>query len=292
MGEGVNVALDWQPSPPNLTRRLARARALVPRGYELFHAQGCATCHRGPFYTDNVIHRLSARRAREIGIAPPSTAPWRSLGRGSGPAIESDPERTWDSRILYLYVAPSYDPATGAAVSAGGPLNGLFGDQVVGYKTTQLRYLWGSAPYLHDGGVGVAVAPASAVDRDDLVAVLRLPEAAKVYGMGHVLAYEEREPGKRLRADAALSLQALLLRSERERVLLRKHDRVIPVPGAGSAENPLKTPSFVSAAELGIEGTGHEFYLDDVPGGERVSALVAFLLALDDSAGELPGVGN
>jgi hypothetical protein len=44
----------------------------------------------------------------------------------------------------------------------------------------------------------------------------------------------------------------------------------------------------VSLLSLGAEGRGHEFWIDDVPGGERVSALVAFLLALDDAPGQLP----
>jgi hypothetical protein len=288
MGEAVNVSLDWQPSPPNQSRRLARASHLVARGYDVFKSEGCSVCHRGPFFTDNLIHRFSARRSDEIGIAPPSTAGFRSLGRGSGPAIGSDPNRTEDSRPLYLYVAPSYDPRTGVAVAQGSPLRGLFGNQVVGYKTTQLRYVWGSAPYLHDGGVGVAIAPGTELDHDDLAAVLRLPDARKLFGMSQILARQETAPEAWLRPDAALSLQALLLRSERARMLAHASDRVIPVPGVGSAENPLGSPAFVSARELGIAGVGHEFYVDDVPGGERVSALIAFLLSLDDAPGELP----
>jgi hypothetical protein len=287
-GEAVNAVLDWEPSPPNLSQRLARASALVPRGYEVFKAEGCVNCHRGPFTTDNTIHRISARRAGEIGIAAPSTAGFRSLGRGSGPAIESNSDRAWDSRKLTLYVDPSYDPRTGLAVAQGSPLRGLFGNQIVGYKSTHLRYLWGSAPYLHDGGVGVAIAPSSQIDRDDLGQVLRLPSADKMFGMGSILAYQEANPNRWLRADAALSLQALLLRAEREQVLARRHTALVPVPGVGQAENPLGAPAFVSAEQLGISGSGHEFYIEDAPGGERITALVAFLLALDDAPGELP----
>ena len=290
IGEAVNAVLDWQPSPPSRGPRVARVRDRVARGYEVFKAEGCDGCHRGPYFTDNLLHRFSARRSEEIGIAAPSTAAFRSLGRGRGPAIGSEPNRTRDSRILYLFVAPTYDPATGLAVSRGGPQNGLFGNQVIGYKTTQLRYLWGTPPYLHDGGVGVAIAPRSQVDRDDLLAVLALPAEEKVYGMGAILAYEDGKAKKWLRADAALSLQALLLASERERVVREKDRRVISVPGIGSSENPLGLPERVSSAELGIAGTGHDFYVEDEPGGERVTALVAFLLALDDNPGDLPQV--
>jgi hypothetical protein len=106
--------------------------------------------------------------------------------------------------------------------------------------------------------------------------------------MSQILGRQETAPEAWLRPDAALSLQALLLRRERARMLAHANDRVIPVPGVGSAENPLGSPAFVSARELGIAGVGHEFYVDDVPGGERVSALIAFLLSLDDAPGELP----
>lgn len=284
-GEAVNAALDWQPSPPNETARLARARGLVEQGYRVFQEAGCASCHRGPFFTDNVLHRISARRGEEVGVAAPSTAGFRSLGRGKGPAIGTQPERAVDSRILYSFVAPTYDPSTGLAVAPGGPLNGLLGSQTVGYKTTQLRYVWGSAPYLHDGSIGVAIRPQSAVERDDLRAVLRLGASDKIYGMGAILAHEAVSP---LRADAALSLQALVLEAERSPLLARRRDAVIPVPGIGASENVRGAPSHVSALDLGIDGAGHEFYIDDAPGGERVSALVAFLLAIDDDVRDLP----
>ena len=283
--EAVNTMLDWQPSPSNVTPRAQRSRGLVAKGAEVFASAGCGECHRGAFFTDNLVHRMSARRAAEIGIAAPSTAGFRSLGRGSGPAIGANPEHAIGSRPLVLFIAPGYDPETGATTTAGGPLRGLFGTQPVGYKTSQLRYLWGSAPYLHDGGVGVAVAPSSHGDRDDLPRLLALPESEKVYGMGAILAEEERTPERRLRPDAALSLQALVLRAERERVLAHRNDRVIPVP---RGENSLGAPAAVSAEELGVDGAGHDFYLDDAPGGERVTALVAFLLALDDSVADAP----
>jgi hypothetical protein len=42
-------------------------------------------------------------------------------------------------------------------------------------------------------------------------------------------------------------------------------------------------------ASLGVSGVGHEYFIRDEPGGERITALVAFLLALDDKPCELPG---
>lgn len=285
--DAVSLFLDWLTPPTNPTALLARAKNLVPRGYEIFKTAGCVNCHSGPFMTDNRMQRLYDRREREIGIAAPSTAGFRSLGRGSGPALETSPYRTLANRPLQLFVAPPYDPESGRAVAAGSPLNGLFGTRAVGYKTLQLRYLWGSAPYLHDGGVAVALKPGAAPAGDDLKALLARPQADKLYGMGSLLAYRETNQTGGPWPNAALSLQALVLASERALAVADNRARVMPVP-IGDADNPLHAPGVTSLAELGVEGVGHEYFIDDVPGGEDVSALVAFLLALDDEPGVLP----
>jgi hypothetical protein len=248
LSQSVSLMLDSLDPPPNRSPWLRGARALVERGHRLFVAEGCADCHRGPFFTDNLVHPLSE--------------------------IETQPARAEFSRLLQQFLAPTYDPRTGKA-TRGGFLE-LPGLRRVGYKTLTLRYVWGSAPYLHDGGVGVAPVP-DAPSASTLKAHLARPD--KVHGTGPILAYREAAPDSHYRADAALSLQALLLRSERKKVLRGNVAPVLPIPG---------TERKLSAAELGIEGIGHAFYLDDEPGGDDVTALVAFLLALDDHPGILP----
>ncbi|HSU39994.1 MAG TPA: hypothetical protein VLJ38_10505, partial [Polyangiaceae bacterium] len=285
--DAVSLLLDWLTPPTNPTALLANAKSLVPRGYEIFKQLGCAGCHSGPFLTNNRMERLYARRSSELGIAPPSTAGFRPLGRGTGPALETAPYRSLANRALQLFVAPPYDPATGKALTEGGAVPGLFGSRPVGYKTLQLRYLWGSAPYLHDGGVAVALKPGSAPPGDDLKALLARPAADKFYGMGTLLAYRETHQSGEPWPNAALSLQALVLEGERRRVAADNRAPVLPVP-LGDADNPLHAPAQTSLASLGVEGIGHEFFIDDVPGGDRVTALVAFLLALDDEPGALP----
>jgi hypothetical protein len=242
--------LDSLDPPPNLSPWLsgAKGRELVRRGHRLFESEGCAHCHRGPFFTDNLIHPLEE--------------------------IRTQPARAEFSRLLQQFLAPTYDPRTGKAVH-GGFLE-VPGLRRVGYKTVTLRYVWGSAPYLHDGGVGVAAMPTGPA-APDLKA--HLARRDKVHGTGPILAYREAAPGSHYRADAALSLQALLLHSERKKVLRGNVAPVLPVPG---------NERMLSAAELGIEGIGHGFYLDDEPGGNDVTALVAVLLALDDQPGALP----
>jgi hypothetical protein len=250
VSQSVSLLLDSLDPPQNRSPWLrgAEGRRLVERGQRLFDSNGCAGCHRGPFFTDNVVHPLE-----EIG---------------------TQPARAEFSRLLQQFLAPTYDPRTGKAVH-GGFLE-LPGLRRVGYKTLTLRYVWGSAPYLHDGGVGVAAMP-NASAALDLKTHLR--RADKVHGTGPILAYREAAPESHYRADAALSLQGLLLRSERRKVLRGNVAPVLPVPG---------TDRTLAAADLGIEGIGHAFYVDDEPGGDDITALVAFLLALDDEPGILP----
>jgi hypothetical protein len=285
--DAVTLMLDWLTPPPNTTPLLAKARGLVARGYEIFKQTGCVNCHQGPYFTDNAMSRLYARRKQEIGIAAPSTAGFRALGRGSGPAIGTTPYRSLSNRALQLYVSPPYDSETGLATAQGSPFGGLLGTRKVGYKTLTLRYLWGSAPYLHDGGVAVALRPGKSAAGDDLRALLARPAADKMYGMASLLAYREDNQSGEPWPNAALSLQALLLESERARVLADNRSASMTVP-IGSAANPFQAPAKVSLVSLGVEGRGHEFWIDDVPGGEQISALVAFLLALDDAPGDLP----
>jgi mono/diheme cytochrome c family protein len=283
----VSLMLDWLTPPSNVSPLLAASKALVPEGYEVFKQAGCAGCHAGPYLTDNRMHRLYDRRKDEIGIAAASTAGFRSLGRGTGPALGTAPYRSLANRPLQLFVAPPYDAATGLAVAPGGTVSGLLGTRAVGYKAITLRYLWGSAPYLHDGGVGVALRPAAPPAEDDLKALLSRPSSHKFYGMASLLQYREQNQTGGPWPNAALSLQALVLESERAKVIADNRAPVMSVPG-NAADNPLGVPPRVSLEALGVDGSGHDFYIDDVPGGNRVTALVAFLLALDDAPGELP----
>ncbi len=247
LSASVSLMLDSLDPPPNRSPLLAGTTELVRRGRDVFNRVGCAECHRGPFFTDNLVHPLKD--------------------------LDTQPARAEFSRQAQLNLAPTYDPSTGLATHGG--LFDLSGRRRVGYKTVTLRYVWGSAPYLHDGGVGVALRPGVAAPTT-LAALLAAPDAAKLYGTGPILAHREQYPASYYRADAALSLQALVLRSERARVIAANRLPVIPVPGRRQQ---------LPAEALAIEGIGHDYYLDDRPGGKDVTALVAFLLALDDDPG-------
>ena len=253
--EAVSMMLDWVEPPPNRSAMLANARqaGLVTKGYQIFKEEGCATCHAGPFFTNNTIIRL-----KEIG---------------------TDDSRSAATRPLQTFFAPKYDPKTGIAVSGGlaGFFAKFFSGDKTGYKVVTLRYLWGSAPYLHDGGVAVTLRHETQAPGDDLQSLLRRPEDDKIYGVAQILIARDSNPEWYARANAALSLQALLLRSERDKVVSANSERIHSVPGGSMS---------VSAASMHIQGVGHEFWISDQPGGDRISALVAFLLALDDEPGQ------
>jgi hypothetical protein len=282
--DAVSAFLDWLTPPPNRTPLLAGAQKLVPRGYAVFREAGCAGCHNGPFLTDNQMHRSFETRREEVGIAVPSTAGFRSLARSSGPGLDTAPYRTLANRPLQLYVSPIYDPETGVATADA---NIPFGSRPVGYKTLALRHLWASPPYLHDGGVAVALRRGAPPAELDLATLLRRRDSDKLYGTASILAEREAKPAGGPWANAALSLQALLLEKERAKVLTQNHALILPTPRGGT-DNPLDAPEVTNLVARGVEGRGHRFYIEDEPGGERITALVAFLLAMDDDPGELP----
>ena len=254
--EAVSLMLDWIDPPANHSTLLAKARAagLVEKGYAIFKANGCVDCHAGPFFTNNTIiplNRIKTNNARALATEP-----------------------------LQTFVAPEYDPSTGKAISGGlgGIIAKMFGsNERYGYKVVTLRYLWGTAPYLHDGGVAVGLRPEAGPAGDDLQTLLKRADADKVYGAGQVLAIREAQPESYYRANAALSLQALLLKGEREKVIAANKEPSFPVPG---------TAERVSGEAMNVQGVGHEQYIQDTPGGENITALVAFLLALDDEPGK------
>jgi hypothetical protein len=137
--------------------------------------------------------------------------------------------------------------------------------------------------------VAVALRPESKPAEDDLRELLRRTPHDKIYGMGGILELQEREPQRNLRANAALSLQALLLKSERVVVLRENQMPRVPVIGrcAQPGQSAPCAPLLLPVAKLGMSGKGHEHWVDDYPGGERITALIAFLLALDDRPGTL-----
>lgn len=230
---------------PNRSRanRLALKSGSVERGARIFKQAECATCHIPPFFTDNKIHSI-----KEI-----KTNPARAKSRLGLKQLLVPPQMyTLDTPVPVPPGAKVLDvPTAGIASSPTSLPEGLLPDG--GYKTTPLRGVYLSPPYLHDSGVAVR-AGAIAVGKDQIT-------VTDPSGLGLTGTLSQGLP-----ASAASSLRALVDRDLRRQVI-----------AANKAD-----PRLVSSH---LDGTGHRFYVDRKAGYsiKDQTDLVNFLLALDDN---------
>ncbi len=235
--------------PPNrsIANRLNLASGAVLRGAEVFAAANCHTCHAPPFFTNGAI------------------IPNNIIKAG---ARRAKARRIFDGRLTDA-VIPTFDQAVplqpGATTLTLPPTPNAASNLVLppgldnpdgGYKVAGLLGIYLRAPYLHDGSIAAGIdALKFAADGSYQIA------AASSIGLPGTL--QINRP-----IDAANSLCVLLDRDLRA-ILLANH-AVAP-----------------DLARNGVEGIGHEFFVDPAAGFSRAqqSDLVAFLLALDDDPG-------
>ncbi|AFZ28762.1 hypothetical protein Glo7428_0148 [Gloeocapsa sp. PCC 7428] len=246
-----NAMSAWQNSlvpPPNRSRENQQAlqSGSVQRGAKVFEQANCATCHIPPFFTDNIIHPI-----RET-----NTNPARAKSRLDLNNLLVPPKLyTFNNPVPIPANAEVLDvPTAGISDSPTSLPKGLLPDG--GYKTTPLRGLYLSAPYLHDGGVAVR-SGAIQVKADGGFSVV------DPAGLGLTGTLSIGKP-----ADAASSLRALVDRNLRAQVV-----------AANQASSAL--------VRSNLDGTGHNFYVDQPAGftSAQQTDLVNFLLALDDHPG-------
>ncbi|MDJ0732875.1 MAG: di-heme oxidoredictase family protein [Nostocaceae cyanobacterium] len=236
--------------PANRTKKNWRAlrRGSVRRGARVFRKANCATCHIPPFFTDNQIHPID-----EI-----ATNPARAKSRlGLNELLVEPKLYTFDTPVPIPAGAEVLDvPTEGISDTPTTLPKGILPDG--GYKTTSLRGLYLSAPYLHDGGVAVRKGSIKVAWNGRFRVVD--PE-----GLGLTGTLSQGLP-----ADAASSLRALLDRDLREQVV------------QANKTNPALGPQ-----RSNLDGTGHEFYVDTQAGfsPRQQTDLINFLLALDDDPG-------
>ncbi|WP_341529480.1 hypothetical protein WKK05_09320 [Nostoc sp. UHCC 0302] len=215
----------------------------VKRGAKVFEKANCATCHIPPFFTDNKIHPVD-----EIG-----TNPARAESRLALSNLLVTPK-------LYTFNTPVPIPVNAEVLDV--PTQGISDSPTTlpkgilpkgGYKTTSLRGLHLSAPYLHDGGVAVR---AGSIKFDSNGSFTVVDQS----GLGLTGTLSQS-----ISADAASSLRALLDRELRALVV------------KANTANP-------SLVRSNLDGTGHEFYVDRQAGfnPKQQTDLINFLLALDD----------
>ncbi|MFN6538137.1 MAG: hypothetical protein RM021_017565 [Nostoc sp. EkiNYC01] len=218
----------------------------VKRGAKIFEKANCATCHIPPFFSDNKIHPLD-----EIG-----TNPARAQSRLKLNKLLVPPK-------LYTFNTPVPIPANAEVLDV--PTQGISDTPTTlpkgvlpkgGYKTTSLRGLYLSAPYLHDGGAAVRAGSLKVDSSGNFTVVDKS-------GLGLTGTLSLGIP-----ADAASSLRALVDRDLRAIVV------------KANKANP-------SLVRSNLDGTGHNFYVDRQAGfnPSQQTDLINFLLALDDAPG-------
>ncbi len=224
----------------------ALSKNSVKRGAKVFEKANCATCHIPPFFTDNKIHPIDEIR----------TNPARAESRLAINNLLVPPK-------LYTFNTPVPIPANAEVLDV--PTRGISNNSTTlpkgilpkgGYKTTSLRGLYLSAPYLHDGGVSVRAGSLKVNSNGSF-------EVIDKSGLGLTGTLSQSIP-----ADAASSLRALVDRNLRALVV------------KANKANP-------SLVRSNLDGTGHNFYVDRQAGFNfnQQTDLINFLLALDDDPG-------
>lgn len=218
----------------------------VKRGAKVFEKANCATCHIPPFFTDNKIHPIDEIR----------TNPARAQSRLGLSNLLVPPK-------LYTFNTPVPIPASAEVLDV--PTQGISDTPTTlpkgilpkgGYKTTSLRGLYLSAPYLHDGGAAVRAGSLKVNSNGSFTVVNK-------NGLGLSGTLSQGIP-----ADPASSLRALVDRDLRSLVV------------KANKANP-------SLVRSNLDGTGHHFYVDRQSGfnSKQQADLINFLLALDDNPG-------
>ncbi|MBE9105776.1 hypothetical protein IQ229_12715, partial [Nostoc cf. edaphicum LEGE 07299] len=218
----------------------------VKRGAKVFEKANCATCHIPPFFTDNKIHPIDEIR----------TNPARAQSRLGLSNLLVPPK-------LYTFNTPVPIPASAEVLDV--PTQGISDTPTTlpkgilpkgGYKTTSLRGLYLSAPYLHDGGAAVRAGSLKVNSNGSSTVVNKS-------GLGLSGTLSQGIP-----ADPASSLRALVDRDLRRLVV------------KANKANP-------SLVRSNLDGTGHHFYVDRQSGfnSKQQADLINFLLALDDNPG-------
>ncbi|NJR50152.1 MAG: hypothetical protein HC780_11865, partial [Leptolyngbyaceae cyanobacterium CSU_1_3] len=207
----------------------------------------CITCHKAPFFTDNMIHPIAEIKSN----------PARAESRLAQNALLVPSKMyTLNTPVPIPANAETIDvPTEGISDTPTTLPKGLLPDG--GYKTPSLRGLYLTAPYLHDGGVAVRKG-ALQVGADGSFSV------ADPAGLGLSGTLSQAIP-----ADAADSLRALVDRALRAQVI------------ASNKLNPALQLSNLDGTghEFYVDGsTGYS--------PSQQNDLVNFLLALDDNPGK------
>ncbi|HEY9763345.1 MAG TPA: hypothetical protein V6D07_12520 [Trichocoleus sp.] len=225
-------------------------RAVLVQGAKVFQDANCVSCHVGRYFTNHEV----------IGAQRIGTQPMRAPGAAKFPRIFDRP-KTYpantpvpipaDAPVLEVPTDITPDETIKLAYARNNPLGG--------YKVPSLIGLHVTPPYLHDGGAA-ATNTALEPGENGFYTVARPDE------MGLAGTQVKNVP-----ADAAASLRVLVDRDLRE-VAIEQNRKDITLKRSN------------------VDGSGHKYWVDKKAGfsGEEQTALVEFLLSLDDDPAVLP----
>jgi len=235
--------------PPNtsLENQINLHTGAVLRGARVFRDANCVACHTPPFFTNGSIIPYSVIR----------TSPKRAKGRRMYDGLLVDARLPSFDQSVPLPSTPNLitlppDPGASSNLLLPPGLDNPDG----GYKVTGLLGTYLRTPYLHDGSVASTA------------------EAIHVAADGRYTVVDRSGIGIPGTSKAGRSIHA----GNSLRVLLDRDLRAILL------ENNAADPTLVTN---GVEGTGHEFFVDPAGGFDyqQQTDLIAFLLALDDNPG-------
>ena len=148
--EEVNAMAAWQNTLVPPSAPIASDRQTIERGRRIFEQSKCTQCHDGPYLTNNRVLAAS-----EVG-----TDPSRAKALAKTSLVFSKETQVYpftlkaplpDNPAVLDVPTADLDPQQLALAWAHGTEGG--------YKVPALRGLYWSAPYLHDGSVGISARP-------------------------------------------------------------------------------------------------------------------------------------
>jgi hypothetical protein len=226
----------------------------LEQGAAIFDQANCASCHSGRYFTN---HRIIPQT--EVGTQPARAPASKKFAEHFVPPDTYPPNVSVPLPADPPVLAVPTDISPKEDIELAYALN----DPKGGYKVTKLIGLYLHMPYLHDGGVAASATALKPGENG----YYTIADPDQIGMVGTLM--------RNITPDAGASLRMLLDRN------LRK-----PMVAANRASADLQRAN--------VDGRGHEYWVDRQAGytPEEQTALIEFLLSLDDAPAVLPDSAN
>lgn len=249
VGQQLNGLSAWQNTLAPPPYGKPQDLQVLQRGAQVFNRAGCVECHSGPTFTN---HRVISQR--QVGTQPSRATALAPI------ALSFVAPKTYPNTLLVPLPPdpPTLDVPTDITPRADQQLAFALNNPAGGYKVPSLIGLAVTAPYLHDGGVAAGPEALQPGETE-----FQIAQGDQLGMAGTVM--------RNLPPDPAASLRLLLDRRLRKAAI------------AANRANP-------DLQQSNIDGSGHAYWVDAAAGFTLAeqSALIEFLLSLDDNPAVLP----